>query len=245
MTLRKTTIGLCLLGTMLVSAVAVPAAGAQTNATAWGCVSTAEAKHQYSDSRCTVESSGGNTGKWTKQTGTANTPATGTAESEGTTVFKATTGGVSVELTSTSLSGTGSGENKVNEGGIMEATGTGTIEFQNVSANHSCLVNGVALATITTEKMRTHTLSTTEVKFEPASGTTFATFTLTGCAISALNKTWVISGSDIGTVNGDKIQATHTGTTGQGTLKANTSINAGIEGVLIGLNELGGAMGLE
>ncbi len=214
MTARKTVIGLCMICAMLVSAVAASGASASA-ATA-------------------VTSPGG--------TFAGSTSITG--ESEGSSILKATTAGVAVELTSTALEGTGTMTN-TETGGVMEAAGTGTIKYLNVTANHSCLVNGAASGSVTTALLKAHSLSTTELKFEPNSGSEFASFTLSGCAIAALNKTWTISGSVVGTVSGTKTTFTHAGTTAQGTLKANGSIAAGLEGVLKIKGENGNGLALE
>jgi len=232
---------------MLFSAFAAQAAHANTNATSWDCQHFEEEKTQFQESRCTSNSSFGH---WEKVQTSAGVKREITGESEGNTVLKATTGGVAVELTSTALDAEAAGvgepafvENR-EVGGVMESWGEGKIKYTNVTANHSCLVNGAASATIITERLKAHTLSTTELKFEPAAGSTFASFTLSSCAISALNKTWTISGSVVGTVNGDKTVFTHEGTTGQGTLKANTSIPAGIAGVLLIEDATGGSLSL-
>jgi len=214
MTARKTIIGLCMICAMLVSAIAASGASA---------------------SSATAVTAGGTTF-------TGSTSITG--ESEGNSILKATTGGVTVELVSTALEGSGSMANS-ETGGVMEASGTGTIKYLNVSANHSCLVNGAASSSVTTNLLHAHSLSTTQLKFEPNSGTTFAEFSLSSCAISALNKTWIISGSVIGTVNGAKTEFTHEGTTGQGTLKANTSIPAGLAGILKIKGENGNGLELQ
>jgi len=161
-----------------------------------------------------------------------------TGESEGNSIFKATTGGVAIELTATAVEITPISlfqppflEN-TEFGGVMEAQAEGSLKFLHVSANHSCKVNGGSTGTITTQALEAVTRSTTELRFEPVFIPEIASFELSGCAISPLNKKWEISGSVVGTVNGTKIEFTHAGTTAQSTLKFNSSINAGFAGIL-------------
>jgi len=181
------------------------------------------------DKKCKTEAlEAGKSGQW-GHLQIPEGPTLNTFESEGNTVLKATTGGVTITLTSSSLEGSGEIENAT--GG--EIKGTGTITYLGVAANHSCLVNGSATSSITTKLLKETGVSTTELKFEPNSGSTIAEFTLSSCAISALNKTWVISGVVVGTFNGAEVEFSHAGTTTQGTLKANTSIAAGLEGGLL------------
>src|SRR6185437_14689253 len=93
--------------------------------------------------------------------------------------LKATVAGVSLELTATEVEASGELED-IETGGVMEGTGTGTIEYLHATANHECKVNGAASSTITTSLLHTHTLSTTELKFEPNPGTKIMEFTTSG-----------------------------------------------------------------
>jgi len=205
MTVRKATFGLCMICAMLGSAVAASGAAA---------------------SSATAVTAGGIT-----FTGITSM----TAEDEGVTFYKWTTGGVTVMIEIAAVSGTAAGDN-TETGGVMEAEAVGTLKYLEVGANHGCLVKGEkpggGKPEVPTSLLYFHTLSTTELKFEPDSGSTIVEFPLSGCQIPALNKTWVISGSVIGTASGTRTTFVHSGTTSQGTLKANGSINAGLEGVL-------------
>jgi hypothetical protein len=145
------------------------------------------------------------------------------------TVLKATTGGVAVIPTSTSLEASGGVEN-TESGGETVGTGTETVTYNGVTANHGCSVTGSAAGVVKTAELNLKPVAS-GLKFEPVSGSTFATFTLSGCMISALNHSWTVSGSVIGTSEGGEVSFTHIGTTGQSTLSVEGSIPAGIEGI--------------
>jgi hypothetical protein len=239
MTARRAVTGLCMICATLASAFAAQAASAEVNPTAVTCVPTKGGT--FSDFNC-KKNVGQGKGSWEEVNFASVTKITG--RSSGNTILKATTGGVTAELTSTALKASGSIENKETSG-VMQATGTGQMEYLSVTANHECKVNGASSGTVTTKLLKVHTLSTTELEFEPNSGTTLAEFTLSGCAIPAFNKTWVISGSLIGTVEGTQTVFTHAGTTGQETLEANASVPAGLEGILELLGESGSPLALK
>ena len=154
-------------------------------------------------------------------------------------IFKATTAGVAITLTGTSLSGSGKLENSVSG-----AVATPTLTFGSVTANHECKVNGSASASITTKELKATALSASELKLEPASGSTIEEFTLSGCNISALNKTYTVTGSVIGALDGGLTEFTHSGTTSQATLHLNGSINAGWELVWTITGENGSAISI-
>ena len=103
-------------------------------------------------------------------------------------------------------------------------------QFTNLTANHSCLINGAATATLVTNRLKATMISTTSLTFESAARPKFIEFTLSGCAISALNKTWTVEGSLIGQVNGARTAFTHATVTGGKALRENGSIIAGLEG---------------
>ncbi len=241
MTARKAAIGLCMICALLVSAFA--ASGASAAATAYTCAKGGGAK-DFSDSTCKTSVTAG-TGEYGHVEIPANTRTKITGESTGNSILKATTAGVTLELTSTALDAeeAGSGEPAFMEnrevGGVMEAFGEGRIKYTNVTANHSCLINGAATATLITNRLKATTTSTSSLTFEPATPPKFIEFTLTGCAISALNKTWTVEGSVTGQVNGGSTTFTHATVTGEKTLKSNGSIISGLEGVLDILGENG------
>lgn len=86
--------------------------------------------------------------------------------------------------------------------------------------------------------MTTNTLKGTTVgqasghlKFEPNSGTQFATVPISECKIRALNNTFPVTGSVVATTSGATTTTTHTEITGQGTLEFG-GVEAGLEGAL-------------
>jgi hypothetical protein len=143
--------------------------------------------------------------------------------------------GVEVELQSTELTGSGSMENVLGgtEGKEHIAKGTGTINYKNVTvakpAGKGCAVTGGA---VTTKTLKASTAGQgMGLKFEPASGTLFAEFNITGCSIAALNGKYEVKGSVVGTPEGTSTVTTAAGTTAQETLKLRGQ-NAGIDGAL-------------
>jgi len=228
MTARKAAIGLCMICALLVAAVT--ASGASAATTAYTCVPHAGGPLNGTCSGAGTEAEHVEV--------PPNTKTNITGESTGNSILKATTAGVTLELTSTALDAeeAGPGEPAFMEnrevGGVMEAWGEGKIKYTNVTANHNCLINGAATATLITNRLKATTTNKATLTFEPAAPPTFISFTLSGCAISALNKTWTVEGSVTGEVEGVTTVFKHTKTTEAKTLKANTSITAGLEGNL-------------
>jgi hypothetical protein len=98
--------------------------------------------------------------------------------------------------------------------------GTGAITYSECTvvkpAGKSCLVGNEKM--VTTEKLKAGSLSATELKFAPNSGTTFANIKIESCTVAALNNTFPVAGSLIGTVSGATTTTTHAGVTAQATL---------------------------
>jgi hypothetical protein len=216
------------------------AQGANGAATTYTCVKNEGAK-DYSDSLCKNGVAPG-TGEYGHFGIVANTPTKISGESIGNVILKATTGGVAAVFTATGVAvepvGVGEPafiENKA-PGGVMEATGEVILKLTGATANHNCTVVGGA---ITTKRLIVHTLAPNELKFEQkVAGGEFAAFGLAGAAC-LLPKAWTITGTVIGTISGATISFTHVGTTGQGTLFAQGTILAGLEGTLVFKGENG------
>jgi hypothetical protein len=242
MTKLKTMIGLCAVLAMAICAFGAQGASAETAVT---CAKVAAGEPStHKDEHCKEEEK--STGKWVHLPIAANkpTPITLTNETTGgahsTGKLKSVQSGVTLELQSTLVEGTGELENK-EEGAVMWAEGFGTIVFKNVTitapAGKGCEVVG---GSVTTNKLKGTTKGLTkELKFEPFTGTTFATFEVKGCVapLTALNHVYTATGSVKGTTNGTTTEFIHgtttptkTGTTGQETLKL-FGQNAGLEGV--------------
>jgi hypothetical protein len=242
---RRAISGLCMACALLVSAIAAQSASAET--TAFTCSESVTTK-TWSDAHCD------NT-EGTKKYGhvaiaenktTTITGATGT--SKVTQRLKATINGIVTELSTESISGSGSMHNATTVGGKMQATGTGTITYTNVQvtapAAKGCKVFTDSPGTteqtegvIHTNELKAVTDENMGLKFEPAvAGQPFATFFMTGCkgseALEALNKTYSVTGSVTGQPTGGETVFTHATVTAEGQLKINGSIPAGIDGSL-------------
>lgn len=208
MTVRRIALALttCL---VLLGAAVAPQVAAASGTTAVTCV--AQAGGPYKDAGC---SEAGPAFSFAKVGFAGSTKVVG--ETEGTSILKSTIIAsplLVLELTVPMGAATGVMENKVT-GAVMEATGTSVIVYSSVTANHGCVVTGSAPGVITTTSLRAHTLSSTEIKVEPVTGTKIAEFELSSCMVSALNGVWTVEGSVIGLVTGTKLAFTHLATTG-------------------------------
>jgi hypothetical protein len=234
MTKLKTMFGLCVMAALAVCAFAAQGASAQT---AFECASAGGTGAGFKDAHCKEATASGAAFKHVALPAGANgitltNLTTGGARSTG--KLKSVQSGVTLELQSTEIEGTGTMENNV--GGWAE--GSGTILFKNVTvtlpAGKGCEVVG---GSVTTNKLAGTTQGlTNELKFSPFTGTTFATFEIKGCSVTALNHVYTATGSVKGTTNGATTEFVHgqttptkTGTTGQETLKL-FGQNAGLEG---------------
>jgi len=248
---RRAVVGLCMLCALLVSAFAAQSASAAPSTTAVTCKEgpgdTVETT--FADAHCKTGPSG-SFGHYKINENTTTT-LTGRAGSEFS-KLKATLGGVATTLTSTSLSGTGSMENKLS-GSEHWAEGTGTIVYENVTVTpfEKCFVytdDGTATpgakGVVDTVELAATTKGVSGgmgLKFSPKEGTVFARFWILdenkvgaggNCKIPG---TYSVSGSVIATPEGATATTTHAGTTEQNTLKMGTgepTIKAGIDGSL-------------
>lgn len=252
---RRAVIGLCMLCALAFSAFAAQGAAAASNGTtAFTCVkgkgtlrgehclttgtAAAEYGHVEIAENTTTELTGGN--EKTKNETTESAPS----------ILKETIGGVELELKATTVSGTGTMENKKDPvTGEHYAEGSGTIVYSNVEvvkpAGKECevftdeefpvgsgkFIEG-AKGTIDAKVKATTKAQGDFVKFEPQ-GTAFATFwvTCTLKQVPALEGTWEITGSVKCPVNGATILCTHAETTTQNTLFGKGN-KAGLEGAL-------------
>jgi hypothetical protein len=129
-------------------------------------------------------------------------------------------------------------ENK-KEGTEHYITGKGTLTYTKVKvtkpAGKGCAVTGEGGAeTVSTKELKATTLGVAGgmgLKFEPATGTVFSEFEITGCSVAALNGTYKAEGSLIASLNGATINTTAAGVKAQGTLKLRGQA-AGLGGTL-------------
>ena len=204
---RKSILGLCMLCALAIAGLAAQSASAQK---AYTCAETGTqvGANKFSDSHCKTPN--GTTGPWRHVAFTGKTNITGSGE---VTKLKSVQSGVTLELQSTELTGSGEMENK-EEGATTWAEGTGTITYKNVTvtlpAGKGCKVVG---GSVTTNKLAATTKGlTNQLKFTPATGETFAEFTVEGCSIGALNHLYTAKGSVIGNTEGATTVTTHNGT---------------------------------
>ncbi len=251
MTGRRAIVGLCMLCALVFSAFAAQSAAAATNGTtAFTCAKASEIPGKvgtkgFKDAECKIATEN-KTGELSNvqfehiEFATA-TKITGKG---GLTKLHSVISGVEVELQSTSLTGTGTMENMLKAAeplkGEHTANGTGIIKYAGVTvtkpAGKGCVVTGGAVET--KELKATTSEQAMGLKFEPASGTLFAEFNVTGCTIAALNGKYEVKGSVVGEPVGTGTVTTAAGTTAQGTLTLRGQ-KAGIDGTLNILGESG------
>lgn len=201
MTGRRTTVGLCLLCALFVSAFAAQAASAASQ-TAVECTNTGTPVNsdRFADEHCKTLETGGHFFHAAIPANTSipiegtNTTTAGASEPA---VLKATVAGVtfSIEFTEFTLLNGGTLENK-EAGGEMYAEGlTSAIHLANAamtSPSPNCVVSGVppggganTPGTILTQPIRATTKGQAQgvVKFEPQTSNKLAEFTITGGAL--------------------------------------------------------------
>lgn len=256
MTGRKAIVGLCLLCALAFSAIAAQsAAAASKGTTAFTCVKNAapedlrgehclttgvaakEYGHVAIKENTTTEITG--TNSKTKAETTASTPG----------AFHVTISGIEAEITATTVSGKGSMTNaKEGPGQGVEGEhyvhGTGTLTFSGLEMPKPTGGGGVPTCKVNVTELTTKELKATttgqgdNLKFEPASGTTFAEFEVENApgqtCPEAIKGKYVVSGS----VKGQPVESmsattefSRVTTTAEGTLKTRAK-SAGIAGQL-------------
>jgi hypothetical protein len=169
-------------------------------------------------------------------------------------ILKVTIAGTPLELEATGVSGTGSASNQKAASGEHFVSGTGTIHYTGVKvlkpAGKGCEVfadnSGVegTKETVQTEPLKATTEGQGDfLKFEPASGTIFATFfvTCTNPEVpEALKGTYTVTGSLKCPTTGATTICSHEEITTQNTLKTKGS-KAGLAGALTISGRSGGA----
>jgi len=249
---RKAAISLCMLCALLGSGIVAQSAGAITGTTAFTCKEEPTFTFDFKDRHC-KEVSGGKFGKFNHVFIAENTTTELAGNNSGeVTKLKTTVGGVAVTLSSTSLSVSGTMENKVDITGEHYSHGEGTGVYTGVTVSvPKCFVYRDATGlvgeqgTVETEALTgTTTAQGDAVKFTPRTGELFARFWILDknkktsaeggeCFIGA---TYFVTGSVTGTPEGATIKFTHEGVTTQNTLKMGIALGggskAGLEGRL-------------
>ena len=241
---RRAVIGICMVCALAFSAVAAQgASAATTGTTAFTCFKlpspgTAGFKDAHCKEAVTKEAAYVHrafTGKTSITLTNAETgPETKTAVP---TKLKSVSSGFELELESPEVTGEGTMENLTSgtEPNILHfVKGFGFIHYKKAvvtkPSGKGCLVKG---GEVVTNELKAETVGEAGgLKFAPASGEEFATFTVEGCSVLALNRAYKVTGTVVGTPEGATTVFTHLGTTEQGTLFLGgaTSQKAGIEG---------------
>jgi len=223
MTKLKTMFGLCVLSAFAICAFAAQGASAET---AFECAPAAVKTAKFKDAHCLTPEVGEAAGFKHVELPTTSTAITltnvTTGEEKSIAKLKSVQSGVTLELQATGVHGEGTLQNvteKEGEKTIMYAKGSGVIKYTGVTvtapAGKGCSVVGGA---VTTSKLLGTTKGLTkQLKFSPETEP-FATFSVTGCSVTALNHEYKATGSVIGNTSGATTTFTHEGTTGQGTL---------------------------
>jgi hypothetical protein len=238
MTNLKTMIGICAISALAICAFAAQSASAKGQ-TAYLCSASATPK-QFKDAHCKEKTEVVAEQKFGHTAIPLNTPTpitltnitTGTETSIAR--VKSVQSGITLELSATEVHGTGTLENKEEEG-EMFAHGTGTITFKGVEvtlpAGKGCKVPG---KTVTTKELTGTTKGlTNQLEFRPgpkAEGK-FAEFTVEGCEKAELNHVYTATGSVIGNTAGATTTFTHAAVTTQGTFKL-FGQKAGLDGTI-------------
>lgn len=223
----KAAVGVCVLCAFALSAVvAQSAAGAIKGTTGFTCKEKKEAGGAgFSDAHC--KTAVGTGAKFehvgipegvTTEGRVTNTLTGGATEPA---FLHSVQSGVELELKATETVGEALGSNKVNAEGEHFAEGTGKTTYSGVTvvkpAGKGCVVKG---GEIVTKELRGTSLGQgMEGKLTPASEETFATFTIEGCTIAALNGVYEVKGSINCSGQGSTVICDRTATTAQKTLK--------------------------
>ena len=241
---RKAIVGLCMACALLVSAVgAQSAAAAQTGTTAFTCSESATTK-SWSNAHCNGSVATKTWGHVKIEPNVQTELVGGPGTSKPVQRLKATINGIATELTTESLTASGTMENKAS-GEEMWSEGSYTVTMTAVTvtkpAGASCVVStdnggkaGEAGVLHSAELTATTKGQGDSVKLTPKSGSLFATYIMSGCkgtaALEGLNGTYTVNGSILGQPNGGETVFTHATTTEPETLLINGSIKAGADG---------------
>lgn len=248
MSRHRAIVGLCVLCALVFSAISAQGAAAATNGTTaetCGQAATHEATHGFKDHECTEAEIGLGTEfenfPFFFGTGTSVTNIT-TETKHSLAKLESQQAGITEQIVSNTVTGSGSMENKTAANGEHYAEGTGTLEYLEVEvtkpAGKGCKVKG---GKIVTKKL---TATTKEqgmfVKVMPFEGTVLAEFEVEGCSTAALNGAYKVEGSLKAVPNGITIVCGHVSVTEQKTLKVRGQ-TAGLDGSVVVSGREGGS----
>ncbi len=241
MTRRRTTVGLCLLCALALSAFAAQGAAASKGTTAFTCKKTEKGGAGFKAAHCKPGDAVGSSaafehvavaeGTTTEISGTNKNTGSNT---EQTTVVKMrnTQTGVDYEIQAGKVSGVGSVTNaKDPETGEHYVHGTFVVTFEEVVVTKpsGCKVEGGSI--VSKEMKATSKGQGDFLKFEPATGTALTSYNLTGCSSEGINGTQEVTGTIKCPLEGATVTCTHNSVTEQGTLKER-GFKTGIDGTM-------------
>lgn len=240
----RSVVGFCLLCALCFSAIAASGAAASNGTTAFTCKEKKEVGGVgFSREHCSAADVASEGAKYehvavAEETATevvATNANTKNETTEPTTVkLLSVISGTPIEIQGTGWTGSGlmvntkdpgTGEHYVQEEGTVTFTGVTVTK----PAGKGCKV--------ATESVKTNQLSVTSkgqgdaLKFAPKEGTTFATVTIEGCSIGALNGACALTGSLVGHPDGAVVSFKHSEITTQNTLSFGGQ-KAGLEGTV-------------
>jgi hypothetical protein len=247
MSAKKAIFGLCVISALMFSAFAAQGASAAVKGTtAFTCVQGAGTKTLWG-AHCLASNPGGTAKQeyghvaFAQDTETEGVCTNKTTEGKvANAILESEISGVLLKLTSTEVTCIeGRLTNKLTAGGEHFIDATGFIHYLNITTNQTgCVVTNQTegknenTGTILTTPVTGTTVGTGDaVKIQPASGTLFVKFKLTGCTNSVLNKTYEITGSVTAKTSGATLKTTEAETTAAGTLKTG-GVEAGLAGEL-------------
>jgi hypothetical protein len=224
----KAMIGVCAICALAISSVVVQsAAGAST--TGFTCKEKKEPGGAgFSGPHCASAEAVG-TGAKFEHVAIAEKLITEGHVTGGVAKLKSVQSGVTLELQAIKSEATATGmNNKSGSEHFIEGTGVTTYSGVTVTspAGKGCSVKGGAV--VTNKLFGTSKGLAMEGILTPASGETFAEFTIEGCSIAALNHIYTVKGSVRCGNDGATITCTHASTTEQGTLTLSGQ-KAGVE----------------
>jgi len=233
MSKSRSVLGIAVLFALALSAFSAANASA-LGTTAFTCVSGGT---EFEGAHCL---SGGGGAKEFKHVALTENPTSITATNANTAVgttasrpsiLSGTLAGVKTKLECTTTHGTGTLENKVE--GEMVAHAEGILTYSGCSvlepAGKGCVVKGGTVETAQLTGITKGPAMNAEIK--PKVPSTFATITIEGCSVSALNNPFPVTGSLVAEITGATVTSTSEATTTQNTLKFGGN-KAGLDGAL-------------
>lgn len=206
---RKSMIGIMAVCALALSAFA--AASAQAGVTLDTCTTTGQTagSEKFSDADCTTTSK---TGSFVHKEIPVNTATTLTAEAKSNQVLSSEIGGlIKITLTGKKVSVSSGSVSNTSVGGVMGASGTATLTYEEVTSNIGCTVSADdgTVGHVNTKPLKftvtPNGAMSGKVSFSPSSGSVFAVIHLSGCLFAG---NYNVEGSVFGTTSGAILKVT-------------------------------------